>query len=302
MRDAAHRAKVVNSQVEPRLVDRRRAVAEAAQRRRRRQGLRLLAGLGVVLVGVAVAFSPWLSVQEVRVEGADSLDEQRVLSRSGVDLGEPMVLVDLAAAREQLAADPQVASASVQREWPDTVVLRVVEERPLALVVTEGQRAFVSAHGRVLDAADGATSLVRVVTDVAVDLSPGARLEGPVARVVSMIRQLSAGTLARVEEIRLGTTGSVEMTLEAGVVVLIGPPEDVHAKLLALDTVLERVVAECMAVIDVRDPMRAAVSRADGCVPPPPTDVAGSGDDDVEQDSSVPGPATAVAGEPGAAE
>lgn len=269
--------RVVRSQVEPRLAERRRAVAAAAQRRRRRRSLGLLAVLGVLMVAVALAFSPLLSVDDVRVEGLDRIDEARVLATAGVEPGAPMLLVDLAGARDALAADPAVASATIEREWPRRVVLKVVEERPLALVVHGDVAAVVADGGRVLDAGvphDGVdpASLVQVVTDAPVELRAGEWLEGPTNRVLSMIGQMSAGLAARVDEVRLAATGSVEVQIDGGVVVLVGPPEDVPAKLLAAETVLARVVPECLAVVDVRDPMRAAVSRAEGCEAPAPTD------------------------------
>jgi len=270
--------RVVRSEVEPRLVERRRAVAAAAQRRRRRRSIGLLVGLGALMITVALAFSPLFSVDEVRVAGLDRLDAEQVLALAGVEEGAPMLLVDLGGAREALAADPMVASAAIEREWPRTVALRVVEEQPLALVVHGDIASVVAEGGRVLDAQraldDGgdASELVRVVTDAPVELRVGEWLEGPTSRVVSMVRQMSVGMTARVEEVRLTPAGSVELHLDRGEVVLVGPPEDVPAKLLAAETVLERVVEECLAVIDVRDPTRAAVSRSEGCEVPGPTD------------------------------
>lgn len=271
-------SKVVASQVEPRLAERRRSVAAAAHRRRRQRSLRLLAGLGTLMVLVALAFSPLLSVDEIRVEGLDRLDEEQVLAIAGVDPGAPMLLVDLGRVRDDLVAVPTVASAAVDREWPRRIVVRVVEERPLALVVDDRTAAVVAEGGRVLDIdrapeeAHGESDLVRVVTDVPVERRAGEWLEGPTARVVSMVAQMSPPLLGRVDSVRLASTGSVEVKLDGGVVVLVGPPEDVPTKLLAVETVLARVVEECLAVIDVRDPMRAAVSRGEGCAVPAPTD------------------------------
>ncbi len=272
-------SKVVASQVEPRLAERRRSVAAAAHRRRRQRSLRLLAGLGTLMVLVALAFSPLLSVDEIRVEGLDRLDEEQVLAIAGVDPGAPMLLVDLGRVRDDLVAVPTVASAAVDREWPRRIVVRVVEERPLALVVDDRTAAVVAEGGRVLDIdrapeeAHGESDLVRVVTDVPVERRAGEWLEGPTARVVSMVAQMSPPLLGRVDSVRLASTGSVEVKLDGGVVVLVGPPEDVPTKLLAVETVLARVVEECLAVVDVRDPMRAAVSRDEGCAAPAPTDV-----------------------------
>lgn len=97
--------------------------------------LRLLR-LGVVLSWVAavvsVAESSAFSVRRVEVYGTQTLSEEWVRSSSGVRVGQPLVSVDPQAVRARLLSLPRIEDARVDVVWPDRVVLRVVERRPVA--------------------------------------------------------------------------------------------------------------------------------------------------------------------------
>src|SRR3546814_10770851 len=56
----------------------------------------------------------------------------------GLETGRPILAVDPAAARAALEALPWVASASVERQLPGTVYIRLTERAPLALWQDQG--------------------------------------------------------------------------------------------------------------------------------------------------------------------
>ena len=61
------------------------------------------------------------------------------------------ISLDLAAVRERLESHPWIASASVRRQWPDRLKLRVVEEVPIARWRDSG---FLNRSGVALQATD----------------------------------------------------------------------------------------------------------------------------------------------------
>ena len=121
------RERVVRTQVEPRLQERRQAVRDEARIRRRR-GLAVVAVVaGVVGALVAAVFSPLLDVDEVRVAGADRLDAAELVAASGIEVGDRMISLELDQARDALRGLPGVRSARVEREWPSVVRTTITE-------------------------------------------------------------------------------------------------------------------------------------------------------------------------------
>lgn len=281
---------VVASQVEPRIVERRRSVQRDARRRR----TRLLTGMGVLLglivAAVGSTMSPLLDVDRVTVVGADHVSQSDLLSAGGVDHGDRLIDLDLQAARRSIMAMPWVASARVVRDWPDAVRISVTEERPAASVVTGRSVVLVSTTGRVLERrSEPQPGYPRLVVDGPLELTDrsGTTASDPVGAVVSRRLQNALGLFERMSpdlrgELSLATVaddGTISFELSDGAVVRFGPPESVAAKLLAVQAVLSQVVRDCMATLDVREPTRPSVSRGPGCpgISPSPASSGSSG-------------------------
>ncbi len=89
-------------------------------------------------------------VRHVELTGAR---EQDRLAIYGAVLNGPtnaMLATDLQAVRARLAALPWVADASVQRRLPDTLVIEVIERKPVALWQYQRQLHAIDVTGKVL--------------------------------------------------------------------------------------------------------------------------------------------------------
>ncbi len=267
---------VVRSQVEPRIVERRRSVAEAQHRRRRNRWIAL--GVVIVLVAAAVGLllSPAADVDRVVVEGASAVAPDELRAASGVRTGDHLVSTDLAAARDRLRAHPMVAAASVRREWPDTVRISVIEEVPLLQVRTGDVVRIVSRSGRVLpESAAGADALALLDTgdaDVLAGVEVGGRVPEPVAATLVVQQRMGPALRERLAVVSLGGGGLLSFDLADGATVRFGSVEDVAAKLVAVESVLTQVALECLDVLDVQRPDRPTVTRLAGCAAPPTTE------------------------------
>lgn len=91
---------------------------------------------------------------EVRHVEVTGLKNMAKLPVYGAALNGPtnsMLLVDLDDIRTQLQALPWVADASVGRRLPDTLVIDIVERKPLAIWQHQRKLAVVDREGKVLD-------------------------------------------------------------------------------------------------------------------------------------------------------
>jgi cell division protein FtsQ len=140
--------------IDPRLKERRRVVAEDRARRKIGRLLKLIVAL--VLVGIVawILLSPWLSVDQVTPTGVLSSKTHGTLADLGVVAGTPMILIRPGRVEAALLADPWVKSASVVRDWPDRVIVRVEERTALAWVETGAGWAHHAIDGVALPSPD----------------------------------------------------------------------------------------------------------------------------------------------------
>jgi hypothetical protein len=118
--------------IDPRLMERRKTVAEDNAKRSINRLLKFL--LLIVAAGslVWLLFSPWLSVSQVTTTGVSRSDSHAVLVDHRVIAGTPMILISAPAVEESLLGDPWVAEAEVMLRWPNQVTVDIVERFPVA--------------------------------------------------------------------------------------------------------------------------------------------------------------------------
>jgi hypothetical protein len=118
--------------IDPRLVERRKSVAEDNAKVTVARLLKFMVALVGAGAIVWALFSPWLSVNQVDTMGIDASPAHSILVDQGVLAGTPMIQVNESDTEAALLADPWIASAVVIRHWPDRVSVEVVEREPLA--------------------------------------------------------------------------------------------------------------------------------------------------------------------------
>lgn len=91
-----------------------------------------------------------LTVEEVFVVGRHQTPRAELLDALGVERGSPILDIDIHAARERILALPWIGQASIERLLPDTLVLHVIERRPLALWQYKGELAVIDESGEVI--------------------------------------------------------------------------------------------------------------------------------------------------------
>ena len=153
---------------------RRRQGAEARRLARVRRATPLAAiaafatgiGLASPLVERGAARRPDLfSVRQLAIEGAQRLDPDEVARAAGLAPGASWGDVAPDVLAERLIAHPWIAEAHAARVSPTTVVVRIVERRPAAVLVEpDAQPVLIDEDGVPFDApADGFDALPRLV-------------------------------------------------------------------------------------------------------------------------------------------
>jgi cell division protein FtsQ len=106
-----------------------------------------------------------LRIDEVLVVGRRHTGRDDLLAALGTTRGAPILAFDVNLAKERVEKLPWVRRASVERMFPDTVLLTVEERAPLALWQHEGTFALIDYEGEVIlrDKLDDYRNLMIVV-------------------------------------------------------------------------------------------------------------------------------------------
>lgn len=84
------------------------------------------------------------------VNGHQNLDMNVLQARLGSQLGNSLFSFGVDKARDAVLSDPWVKSATVKKVYPDTIVVNVVERKPVALWQSRGEIQLIAADGFVI--------------------------------------------------------------------------------------------------------------------------------------------------------
>ena len=104
------------------------------------------------LKSLAVAESVELgfTVQEILVVGRRETSRQDLLEAVKLSRGAPILSFNLRGAKERLEALPWIREATIERMLPDTIILNLVERRPLALWQRQGRFSLIDQKGVII--------------------------------------------------------------------------------------------------------------------------------------------------------
>lgn len=137
--------------IDPRMAQRRRSVAEQRVRGNLRRLMWVLSVAGAVAAVVWLFRSPFLSVERVEVTGVVASSTDAALVELGAVPGTPLISISEREVEARLEEDPRVVEASVRRQWPDTLIVEIVERSPVAWVVGGSGAMHVAPDGVVVE-------------------------------------------------------------------------------------------------------------------------------------------------------
>jgi cell division protein FtsQ len=110
-----------------------------------------LDGARIALVDATVTAG--FKVREIRVAGRHRVSRAAVIEAVAVGIGEPLVTIDPPAVRRRIMALGWVREATVERRFPDIVLVRIEERSPLALWQRDAKLLVVDRDGDIVGGA-----------------------------------------------------------------------------------------------------------------------------------------------------
>lgn len=190
------------------------------------------------VVGTAawlVFFSPVLGVRSIEIVGNLTVASERIKQQAGVADLHPLATVDLAGVESRVLGIRQLASAKVDRVWPGTLKIEVVEREPVAAIPAGGKFAVIDKQGVVIEVKDAAPfmlPLLKVDRPAAGDPATMAALQ-----VVQALPPVVAG---KVRQVRAASAEGVTLELSDGRTVIWGGTDRPKEKGRILVSLLRR--------------------------------------------------------------
>lgn len=239
--------------MDPRIAARREAVRNEESRHRSRRVWTIVAFVVLWAALAASTQTPLLDVDEVRVTGTEALSPETVAAVAGVDLGTPLLGLDLTPAREAIAELPWVAQVSSQQSVSGDVVFHVTEREPVAQFTTPGGAVMVDREGRVLAVLATPDPTMIAIGGTTFAAEPGAWVDDRLLGAIETATTLPPDVAKVTAEVRVTSLG-MELALHRPGSILLGDGRELDAKFRSVRAFLAGVELECLDVLDVRTP------------------------------------------------
>jgi cell division protein FtsQ len=163
-------------------------------------------GWGLYRVAKYTGTTERLEIRQVSVSGLDRVSKNEVLARAGYAPGANILRVSLDETRRAVEEILWVRHATVQRVWPDELVIVIVEREPIALGRIGGEIYQVDVDGVILST-DTRTDTSFPVLD---GLRPG-DIEGNKRKIEAYRAALEAIGQSELSEVRVSDIGEISV-------------------------------------------------------------------------------------------
>jgi cell division protein FtsQ len=191
----------------------------------------LLSVLAVAL-GLLLYFTPVMSARSIVITGIGAVTQEEVLAAAAVPGGTPLLQVDTDAVAERVATIRRVAAARVQREYPSTLRITVVERVPVVVKdFPDGPHLFDR------DGVDFATAPPPPTLPYLDAENPGPR-DPATQAALEVMTALPPEVAGQVGRIAAPSVAAITLTLTDGRVVVWGTNDRTEEKALKLAALL----------------------------------------------------------------
>jgi hypothetical protein len=200
--------------------------------------------------------NPHYNLKELEVKTDGTLPQDMIVKAAGLQPGVSLFKLDLADAARRLEALPQVESVRLQRSFPATVTIRIVERKPIAWMVADGnnlprEQVVLAQDSYLADQTGMLLHLNRQLPEYAFlpivrgcdpkDLAPGRRVDahegGSALELIRAHRDSLISARFGLQEIDVSKRFGLVATDRNGLQVLFGL-EDFEGQLKRLDILL----------------------------------------------------------------
>ena len=223
--------------------------------RRRKRGRSLYVVMIVVLalsVIIALSMTLFFNIKTIRVTGsADNYRVQDIVDATGIQVGDNMLRLDTRAARQRaLELLIYVEEIEIDRQFPNTLEIRVQKCTPAYNVMYDFGTLVVSEHGRILDdTMDPVEGLVKITGYQPEETTPGRQVKAKEERydkVFSAFRDIiyEGGLTVPIVGVDMSDLADIMVDLDHRIVFDMGNWSEIDYKISFAEQVISELPAD----------------------------------------------------------
>lgn len=229
----------------------------------------LISILFLCLLGAAIYYIlslPIWKIQEVSVSGTTILSAREIKEISGIPYNENLFLSSLARTRNNLKKIPAIKDFHIYRIPPATILIRISERVPIAVVILKGNSAIIDKEGYILNRNPNLSLNISKLEDLPVISGISGcvndRIDASLSQLLSDIMiELSALLGSRRIQIDVGNFKDISFSLNDLSRVRIGRNEKIKEKMAVFKKLLPVIADRWGQVeyVDVRFPKNPVI-------------------------------------------
>ncbi len=234
---------------------------------RKRWPLYLCIGLVLALIFLCYFLfaSGFFNVKSVAVEytGDQSvshkLTNSDILSLMKLESNTNMLTMDKSVYITRINESPYLECVSINRSFPDKLIVRVAERVPCALLIFQGEHYLIDEEGFVLEKVQTGEFDYMVISGLgARNISIGSVInpqnKEQLSALISVLRELSLWKYSQhVSEINVSSLDTIMLFVDTKTIVKLGDAENMHAKIGSLCAFLPQMENKD-GVLDLSNP------------------------------------------------
>jgi cell division protein FtsQ len=202
----------------------------------------------LVLLGVGVILhSTLFRLKQVQVVGISHRTPEEVVTLAGVAMGDNILLMDEEKIRDKINSDRYLVFQSMQRDYPDGLIIEVYERKPIANIQSMGMQYTLDGEGMVLEQTQMLQleeGMVAVTGMQIVSSVLGQYITCQAAEQLSAYRQVmtelaAQGAASQISELNLQDMDNLYLISVDAFTIRLGDDTDMRAKIGAMRAVLE---------------------------------------------------------------
>ena len=193
-----------------------------------------------------------LRLEQIQVRGRAHTPQAALLAAVNLQIGQPILGIDLAKTHRNIRNIGWVENATVERRLPGTIIITLRERVPIALLQTNGAHVLIDGSGAIIDGADPAR-----FTHLTVVSGEGANAHAD--KILAALKT-EPELFAEVWAVSFRSQRRWDVHLKNGIEIRLPEVDPVSAwSRLAIIDRTKQIIDRDLAVIDLRVPKQLVV-------------------------------------------
>ena len=194
---------------------------------------------------LVLLFSPIFDITQIKVEGNLRLNANIIKSESGINLGQNILRLNKIKIKEDLLKVSYIDNVEIKRNWPDTILIKVLEKEPVAKIKLLGSNILIDENGYILEiVTDDEDYKIPLLTEIetastVINQPLECNNQELLGKFLEILKNLKNNDMLK-DVIRIEDKDSLLLYTDAGHTVNIGDTSDLSYKLMRLKAIIAK--------------------------------------------------------------